>query len=198
MNKLFLIILTIGLFSNCTKKALDKSIFDPLTVEEIRDQLKINSAFEKVYKPLEDLQESKFSSNTNRAKWGAITYNRLFNYSYLKSSSDFLENELIWENNWNVKYSIGLFKTDSIFSYWKKHIIKDETGHYSTYNNKGLTYEICDYFNSPNIYTKEVIKENILKSYYDNFISLYDYKIKREEEYLKNKDSLVWSFLNSK
>jgi hypothetical protein len=120
MKYLILAVFSIGLFS--CKNPLKKTIFEPLTVTELKSAIKNDSLFEETYKYIQLVKDSVLKSDLDKAKWADLTYNRV--YKYVKFSIDtnyFKPIEEKLKNEWKEKYGKYQAKVDSISNYWKQY-----------------------------------------------------------------------------
>lgn len=114
------IILVISIFS--CKNPLNKPIFQPLTVEELKDAIQKDSVFEESYKYIQLIKDSVLKSDLDKAKWADLTYNRI--YKIVKLAIDTTYFKPIGEDlkkEWNEKYGKYQAKVDSVSNYWKHY-----------------------------------------------------------------------------
>lgn len=193
MKKLYavsLLLILIGCYD-----PMDKPLYEALTVEEIKEEMGKNPDFEAMYIILEKIQNSEINTNAFKAKWSEITYNRLLDYRDLVTFLQLEENQLKFKDNWNFKYKIGIRKTDSIISYWEKHVPKESIAKGKRYHNDDMPAVVRDYYNG--FTSRTELRANMIRSYYDTFESLNIYKMNEIDEYLKEEDPLMHSFLES-
>lgn len=150
---LFLLSFTFVLIS-CDRQ-LNKSVFTPLSVEDLSKTLKKDSTFGDIYKIIRRKCDSESLDDVIKAKYYSITYKDIFNYiSYAKDSDYF--NPLIeeWKKEWSSKYGKYDIKIDSVFEYWKKY--KKDNG-LDTYVKIELTKIDKEYYS----YSNDVRKINL-------------------------------------
>lgn len=118
------------LLSSCHDN-LNKSILEPLTVEELKSEMKKDSDFISFYEDFQRIREKKLDSDVVQAKYGDLTYRRIWNFmKYYHDPSTFEE---IWKeaesryNAQNKDYSKSL---DSLSHYWKAHAAKYDPNSY--------------------------------------------------------------------
>lgn len=143
---LFLLSFTFVLIS-CDRQ-LNKSVFTPLSVEDLSKTLKKDSTFGDIYKIIRRKCDSESLDDVIKAKYYSITYKDIFNYiSYAKDSDYF--NPLIeeWKKEWSSKYGKYDIKIDSVFEYWKKY--KKDNG-LDTYVKIELTKIDKEYYSYSN------------------------------------------------
>lgn len=118
---------------------LDKSVFEPLTQEELNEGIKKDSSFSLFYEQITTLNES-YKDDSIRSKYKGITYRMAYKlFCYTDTA---LYNKSI--NDWNKKYGNYQILVDSISNYWKEkkekynldqyakiELAKVETEHYS-------------------------------------------------------------------
>jgi hypothetical protein len=120
MKRIIIILLTATLYS-CNSH-LDKSIFEPLTVEELKKSIDKDSLFEGTYKNILYIKDSVLTSDIEKAKFADLTYNRV--HKLIKFSLDttyFKPIEERIKKEWQEKYGKFHTKVDSISNYWKKY-----------------------------------------------------------------------------
>ena len=100
---------------------LDKKLFEPLTVEELKKSIDKDTAFQDKYEAIQYIKDSVLKSDIEKAKFADLTYNRVYkliNFSrdttYFKPVREQLKKE------WEEKYGILHKKVDSVSNYWKK------------------------------------------------------------------------------
>lgn len=101
---------------------LDKSIFEPLTVEELKKSIDKDSLFEGTYKSIVFIRDSVLKTDIEKAKFADLTYSRI--HKLVKFSLDTIYFKPIEERlkkEWQEKYGILHTKVDSISNYWKKY-----------------------------------------------------------------------------
>jgi hypothetical protein len=120
MKKVFIILLTVTIYG-CNSH-LDKKIFEPLTVEEIKKSIDKDSTFQDTYETIQFIKDSVLKSDIEKAKFADLTYNRV--KKLIKFSNDTTYFKPIREQlkkEWQDKYGVLHTKVDSISNYWKKY-----------------------------------------------------------------------------
>lgn len=101
--------------------SLDRSIFKPLSVEELSTAIKKDSVFEKTYKFIQQIKDTVLKTDLEKAKWSDMTYARIHRFlKYLDDTTYFkpINNKI--EEDWKKTYGQVLSKVDSASKYWKK------------------------------------------------------------------------------
>jgi len=121
MKKFSLIIVAVIFMCGCSN-GLDKSIIEPLAVDEIKANIKDDSSFTDFYKMTEQLREWLLQSNLNQAEYGEITYKRLFDY-YKKVTDEEYGAKLTdkYQAEYNRLYPDYTEEVDSIMAYWQAY-----------------------------------------------------------------------------
>ena len=101
---------------------LNKSIIEPLTVDEIKANIDKDSSFADFYKISEEVRAWMLQSNINQAEYGDITYKRFFEYYKKITDADYIRK---LEERYSVKYN-RLYpdytaQVDSIVDYWRAY-----------------------------------------------------------------------------
>lgn len=120
MKKLLLLFTAIGLFS-CNSH-LDKPIFEPLTVNELKESIDKDSLFKNTYEYIVYVRDTILKTDMEKVKFADLTYEQVFDFAKFSSDTVYFKpiNERI-EKEWNEKYGIYEQKVDSISNYWKKY-----------------------------------------------------------------------------
>ncbi|MBQ4914254.1 hypothetical protein J8L85_07390 [Maribacter sp. MMG018] len=120
MKKLLLLFTAIGLFS-CNSH-LDKPIFEPLTVNELKESIDSDSLFKDTYEYIVYIRDTILKTDMEKVKFADLTYEQVFDFAKFSSDTVYFKpvNERI-EKEWNEKYGIYEQKVDSISDYWKKY-----------------------------------------------------------------------------
>ncbi len=173
---LFLLSFTFVLIS-CDRQ-LNKSVFTPLSVEDLSKTLKNDSTFGDTYKIIREKCDSESLDDIKKAKYYSITYKDICNYiSYAKDSDYFKPLIEEWEKEWSSKYEKYDIKIDSVINYWKKYK-KDNA--LDTYVDIELTKIDKEYYS----YLNDVKEINLgftltpLKGKIDQLIFSYNIKLK--------------------
>lgn len=120
MKKLLLLFIVIGLFS-CNSH-LDKSLFEPLTVNELKKSFDKDSLFKRTYEYIVYIRDSILESDMEKVKFADLTYGQVYDFEKFSSDTTYFKpiNEKI-EKEWKEKYGGYEVKVDSISTYWKKY-----------------------------------------------------------------------------
>ena len=133
------------LLSSCHDN-LNKSILEPLTVEELKSEMKKDSDFISFYEEFQRIREKKLDSDVVQAKYGDLTYKRIWDViTYSRDSSTFEDIQKEAKSRYNAQKKDYSKSLDSLRHYWKAQAAK--------YN--------------PNSYVK-IEFENIKREYYSS------------------------------
>ena len=171
---LWLLIL-VFLFSSCHDN-LNKSILEPLTVDELKSEMKKDSDFISFYEDFQRIREKKLDSEVVQAKYGDLTYRRI--WDVIKYSRDFSNLEDIQqeaERRYNAQKKDYSKSLDSLRHYWKAQAEKCDPNSYVK-----LEFETIDreYYSSSRVLKSVYIGFNItaLKGTLEQL--KFNYKIK--------------------
>lgn len=103
------------LFCGCVDN-LNKSVFEPLSLNELDEEMKKDSLFGMFYEHIQAINENTLDTDTKRAKYADLTLRKV--YDLYKYHDEKLEKELL--NEWENKYADYPSKADSISNHWKK------------------------------------------------------------------------------
>src|SRR5688500_4685226 len=120
MIKILAIILAVTSYG-CSSH-LDKNIFEPLTVEELKNSIERDSTFKDTYQTIQQIKDSVLNSDIEKVKFTELTYNRI--HKLIKFSQDSTYFKPITEQlskEWKEKYGGLESQVDSISNYWKKY-----------------------------------------------------------------------------
>lgn len=120
MKRILLLLTAIGL-SSCNSH-LDKPIFEPLTVNELKESIDNNSLFKNTYEYIVYVRDTILKTDMEKVKFADLTYEQVFDFVTFSADTVYFRpiNERI-EKEWNEKYGIYEQKIDSISEYWKKY-----------------------------------------------------------------------------
>jgi hypothetical protein len=118
MKKLLLIFLIVGLFG-CNSH-LNKSIFEPLTVDELKKSLQKDSLFKNTYEYIQYVKDTILKSDLDKVRFADLTYKRIHDFAKFSSDTSYFKpiDERI-KKDWSEKYGRYQAKVDSISNYWK-------------------------------------------------------------------------------
>ncbi|MDO6518593.1 hypothetical protein [Zobellia uliginosa] len=120
MKKTLLLIFTVTFFS-CNSH-LDKSVFEPLTVNELKKTIDKDSLFKGTYEYIVYIRDTVLKSDIDKAKFADLTYKQVYDFEKFSSDTIYFKpiNDRV-EKEWNEKYGGYEVKVDSISNYWKKY-----------------------------------------------------------------------------
>jgi len=129
MKKALLLISLIGLIAcNSPQK---KSIFEPLTLDELKVLIKKDTIFEYGYKQILYIRDTVLKTEIDRVKWADLTYGRINKYlKFAADTSYFKPFEEQFKKDWKKKYGHYLTKVDSVSDYWKKFKVDNSLNNY--------------------------------------------------------------------
>ena len=120
MKRIITIILLSATLFSCNSQ-LNKSIFEPLSIEELKKSIDRDTLFEETYKSIQYIKDSVLATDIEKAKFSDLTYKRIhrlikfsLDTSYFKPIEERIKKE------WKEKYGKFDTKVDSISTYWKK------------------------------------------------------------------------------
>ncbi len=97
-----------------------KSIFEELSMEELKNELKKDTLFEKTYKLVKFATDSLIKDEIERIKWSDLTYKRVHELVLLSIDTTFLNPQKeIFFREWQNKFLPILEDIDSTSNYWK-------------------------------------------------------------------------------
>ncbi len=177
-------------FASCHDN-LDKSIAEPLTVEELREEIKNDSTFEDFYNDIQRKRKDFFADEVNVAKYGEITYRRFFDLAKVMMDTVYqnkieAEAEDIFKRQDISKYKHQL---DSVYKKWKPECDKGVLNSY-------VPYEIRNFVKNPQDedYIKEIIKKEIDPKFYTSVWDVTESLVERD---LRKKDEECFEFLKA-
>lgn len=101
---------------------MNKSILEPLTVDELKSNIKNDDSFTDFYSEIQEIREFIMKSDVMQAKYADITYRRVRKYMNKISDTTFVkefeaEQKVLYEK----QYSDYSHEVDSILAYWKEY-----------------------------------------------------------------------------
>ena len=119
MNKIIYLIFTVGLIS--CNSPLDKSIFEPLSVEDLKKSIDKDSLFKNTYEYIVYVRDTVMKSDLEKVKFADLTYEEIHEFQLFLSDTTYFKpiNEKI-EKEWAKKYGVYEKQVDSVSIYWKK------------------------------------------------------------------------------
>lgn len=128
MRFLSLIAVVILFSCNNPKK---RSIFENLTLDELKSEIEKDSLFETTYKLVELKRDSLVKNDIDKIKWTDLTYARL--HEFVRFVSDSSQNNKYEKDitlKWNNKYKPVLARVDSTIQYWKQFLKENSLEQY--------------------------------------------------------------------
>ena len=120
MKKLFFIIVIGVLFCSCNGY-LDKPIYEPLSVEELKKAIEKDSVFQDIYEYIQVMNNSVLTTDLAKVKFVDLTYRRLYKFAkFAMDTTYFNPIEKKAEKEWIENYNHYQLKVDSISDYWKE------------------------------------------------------------------------------
>lgn len=113
MKNIFFLLL-IALLSSCDH--LNKTILEPLSIEEINDEIEKDTLFSYFYEHIQNINKNSLDTDIKKAKYAKLTYRRVYNLFFYNDTT--LYNKLF--NEWKEKYSGYIEKVDSVSDYWER------------------------------------------------------------------------------
>ena len=101
---------------------LKKSIFEPLTVEELKKVIDKDTSFRENYKGIRLVRDSIEQDELEEVNWIDLTYQRLQDLNHFAiDTSYFNPRREQFKKEWELKYGGYHLKVDSISNHWKKY-----------------------------------------------------------------------------
>ncbi len=129
MKKYLLIIFAAGLMSCGSPQK--KSIFEPLTFDELQSVVKKDSVIADGYKVMQYIRDSLLRTDIDKVKWADLSYGRMAKYLKFESDSEYFK-PLIqkYADDWQKIYGPLALKVDSVSDYWKKYKTENSLDNY--------------------------------------------------------------------
>lgn len=170
-----LLVLIFITFVSCNNK-LDKSVIEPMEIEDLKTIIEKDTLFEYTYKAIQKIREDVLTDDVQKAKWSDITYNRVHNM--MKFYSDSLTQSKYTKEirkEWQDKYGKYDKKVDSIADYWEKYLKDNSLNNY-------VAIELFDVQTSENGEVKIGFKISPHKDGIEDLIFEYIFLDKKEIE----------------
>ena len=121
MKKLLVLFMISIVLAGCNR-GFNRSILEPLSVEELKSNLKKDTTFADFYSEIQKLREYLMGSDINQAKYADITYGRVYRY-YNKISDTTFVNQIFHQQRelYDEKFPDYEKEVDSILTYWKEY-----------------------------------------------------------------------------
>ncbi|MCK0132514.1 hypothetical protein MWU59_13475 [Flavobacteriaceae bacterium F08102] len=146
-NFTYLLLFTL-ILTSCNNP-LNKSIVEPLTVDELRLATKKDTAFIEFYEKIQGYRKSFFNKDVNQVKFGDISYKQLQKYTNYLNDSTFL-NPIYSKatEEWSSQFGNYDHQLDSITTYWKKYLEENSLNSYLKIEFDRISKEYYTYSNS--------------------------------------------------
>lgn len=111
-----------SLFIVSCSSGLNKSILEPLSVDELKTNMKKDTSFTEFYSDIQKVREYVMGSDVRQAKYADVTYKRV--YKYAKKAYDTTFTNQIREKQkelYDIKHPSYTNEVDSILTYWKNY-----------------------------------------------------------------------------
>ena len=121
MKKLLLFFCSLFIIYSCTN-GLNKSIIEPLTVDELKINMKRDTSFTDFYSMIQEIREYVLKSDVTQAKFADITYKRVKKYNDKINDAIFFR-KIINEQReiYDSKFPDYTNEVDSILTYWQAY-----------------------------------------------------------------------------
>lgn len=122
MKQSALLFLGFFLLASCSSNGLNKSITEPLSVEELKVNMKKDTTFTDFYSQIQEVRDWINGDDVLQAKYGDITYKQI--KKYLKHACDstyFNKKSDKWKEEYATLYPKYDKQVDSIITYWKAY-----------------------------------------------------------------------------
>lgn len=178
MRKFILIIAV--LLVSCSQ-TLDKSVFEPLNVNELGKEIENDTMFKYVYDYIREV-ESKMTE-TEKAGFYDVTYKDALTFTKQVSGGSYQKLENEFTKQWNNRYAYIDKKIDSLIS-----VIE-------TVEDANLKMQLKLYNRSDDEDMKSVYKTFVIEALNeDNYISIYDFVFSKIDSVYK--DNKAYNLLN--
>lgn len=121
MKKIYFLSIALLLLTSCNN-GMNKSILEPLTVDELKSNIKKDESFTDFYSGIQEIREFIMKSDVTQAKYADITYKRVHKYMNKISDTTFIkEFEVEQKALYEKQYPDYSYEVDSILTYWKEY-----------------------------------------------------------------------------
>jgi hypothetical protein len=125
---------------------LNKKIFEPLTVEEIKKSMDNDTSFQNTYEMVQHIKDSILRSDIEKAKFADLTYKRVFKLiQYFKDTAIFNPIRQQLELQWTANYKSLQSTIDSISNHWKDYKDKNSLDQYVKISLTSIHKEYYEY-----------------------------------------------------
>lgn len=138
--------LSLALIMFSCHNPLNKTIFEKLTIDELKVAIGNDSSFENTYKIIQYKNDSILTTEIDRVKWSDLTYKRI--HEFLRYQNDTIVfNALLnkWKLEWDSKYGGIVKQIDSISDYWEKYADENSLDKYVKIELKTIHKEYYTY-----------------------------------------------------
>lgn len=191
MKKL-LLLSVIVLLTACMSSPLNKSVTEPMSVEELNQVIKTCENFSNLYEQIEKV--IKNSTITEKAAYADLTYKRVYDFMYKRWNTNFLEEA---KAEWEAKFGPYRFyeRVDSMSNYWKEYVNVHGQNSAIPYNIRELWKE-KDKGGKKGDTGYEFCVECIVKDEFgcEEYCDLFMYTAEYEKRVIKEWDELAASF----
>lgn len=193
MKKTIYLLFSFLLLASCSNNGLQKSFTEPLSVDELKKNIKKDTTFTRFYSEVQDLREWVIGNDVRQAKYNDITYKRLNKYEKHGSDTTFFNKK---KEGWKVEYDKVYpnydSQVDSILNYWRAY--KEQ------YNMDSLVViEYDRLWKEYYSYSGDIRNVNIgfkitpLKGKIDQLIFRYEMKTKVSNDGSSSSYSSIWN-----
>ncbi|MBR3064533.1 MAG: hypothetical protein IKG90_02660 [Bacteroidales bacterium] len=120
MKRFFLIVVAIILVSSCSN-GLNKSIIEPLSVDELKANMK-DSTFVDFYSLVQEMSDWIKESDIRQAQYGDITYRQVRKFmNHYEDTAYFSKKRKVWKEEYDKVYPNYDQQVDSIMNYWRDY-----------------------------------------------------------------------------
>lgn len=121
MKKIYFLSIALLLLTSCNN-GLNKSILEPLSVEELKSNIKNDESFADFYSEVQEIREFIMKSDITQAKYADLTYKRVRKYmDKVSDTTSIKEFEVEQKELYEKQYPNYDNKVDSILLYWKEY-----------------------------------------------------------------------------
>lgn len=168
-------LITLILISGCSKIS-NKSVIEPLDTKELSESIKNDTSFANFYEIIRNQIDTM--NNIQKAKYGDITYSRLFKYNKFLSDTNYWNPiDKQSELDWQTKFGHCSAQADSTINFWRNYLMKNSLNQY-------IKIELVDIQKEYYSYIGEIRQVNLgfrmtpLKGTVQQVIFKYKYKAK--------------------
>lgn len=133
------------LFSSCHDN-LNKSILEPLTVEELKSEMETDSDFISFYEDFQRIREKRLDTEVAQAKYGELTYRRIWNiFKYIQAPSTYEEIQEEAQKRYKAQKKDYSKSLDSLSITWKEKASKYDPTSYVKIEFASINKEYYSY-----------------------------------------------------